>query len=115
MKPYYQDEWVTIYHGDCREILPELARADLAWTDPPYNVGKDYGSWNDAMPDDEYLSFCSYWIGELKRLTDELVIYLPRKYALQYWNMLGADFHQIILPWTPEGAIRNSFINQFAS
>ena len=38
MRPYYQDEWVTIYHGDCREILPELPKADLVLTDPPYGV-----------------------------------------------------------------------------
>ncbi len=36
MKPYYQDEWVTIYHGDCREILPDLPKVDLVLTDPPY-------------------------------------------------------------------------------
>lgn len=24
IKPYYSDKWVTIYHGDCREILPAL-------------------------------------------------------------------------------------------
>ena len=36
MKPYYQDEWVTIYHGDCREILPQLDKVDLVLTDPPY-------------------------------------------------------------------------------
>ncbi len=36
MKPYYQDEAVTIYHGDCREILPDLPRVDLVLTDPPY-------------------------------------------------------------------------------
>jgi len=37
-KPYYKDEWVTIYHGDCREILPELTdeSIDLVLTDPPY-------------------------------------------------------------------------------
>jgi site-specific DNA-methyltransferase (adenine-specific) len=37
MKPYYSDDAVTIYHGDCREILPTLAAADLVLTDPPYN------------------------------------------------------------------------------
>ena len=33
MKPYFQDADVTIYHGDCREILPKLA-ADALITDP---------------------------------------------------------------------------------
>ncbi len=36
MKPYFQDEWVTIYNGDCREIVPTLGRFDLLLTDPPY-------------------------------------------------------------------------------
>jgi site-specific DNA-methyltransferase (adenine-specific) len=37
MKPYYQDKWVTIYNGDCREILPKLdVKVDLVLTDPPY-------------------------------------------------------------------------------
>lgn len=39
MKPYYSDDAVTIYHGDCREILPSLERADLILTDPPYGLG----------------------------------------------------------------------------
>lgn len=33
MKPYYEHAGVTIYHGDCREILPQLA-ADSIVTDP---------------------------------------------------------------------------------
>lgn len=36
MTPYYQDDAVTIYHGDCREVLPSLAPADHVITDPPY-------------------------------------------------------------------------------
>ena len=41
-EPYYQDESVTIYHGDCREILPLLPKVDLVLTDPPYGI--DYQS-----------------------------------------------------------------------
>lgn len=39
MTPYYQDASVTIYHGDCREVLPTLAPVDLVLTDPPYGIG----------------------------------------------------------------------------
>lgn len=38
MKPYYEDEVVTIYHGDCREILPQV-EAEECITDPPYGTG----------------------------------------------------------------------------
>jgi len=38
VKAYYQDSAVTIYHGDCREIVPTLGRFDLLLTDPPYGV-----------------------------------------------------------------------------
>lgn len=37
--PYYQDDAVTIYCGDCREILPLLPKHDLLLTDPPYGYG----------------------------------------------------------------------------
>lgn len=70
--PYYQEDAVTIYHGDCREILPTLDKVDLVLTDPPYGIGegkrsqalsraklaaaRDYGEndW-DATPIDDCL------------------------------------------------------------
>lgn len=46
MKPYYQDGAVTIYHGDCREILPSVS-ADFIVADPPYNAHLVYGKATD--------------------------------------------------------------------
>src|SRR3990167_9979441 len=39
MKPYYEEPGITIYHGDCRDILPNLDTVDLVLTDPPYLIG----------------------------------------------------------------------------
>ena len=53
MTPYYEQDGITIYHGDCREVLTDSC-ADLLVTSPPYNVGIDYDDHEDAMPWDEY-------------------------------------------------------------
>ena len=57
--PYFQDSWVTIYHGDCREILPTLAKADLLFADPPYGVGFRYV--NDADRRSDYVQKIPEW------------------------------------------------------
>lgn len=43
MKPYYEEDGIMIYHGDCREILPTLPKVDLVLTDPPYGIGFMHG------------------------------------------------------------------------
>jgi len=41
LKPYYEHAGITIYHGDCRDVLPllEPGSVDLVLTDPPYLEG----------------------------------------------------------------------------
>jgi DNA modification methylase len=38
MTPYYEQDGITIYHGDCREVLPFVS-ADICIADPPYGIG----------------------------------------------------------------------------
>ena len=42
MTPFYEQNGITIYHGDCRQVLPFLPQFDLLLTDPPY--GMEYQS-----------------------------------------------------------------------
>ena len=43
MKPYYESDGITIFHGDAREILPHLDPVELCLTDPPYGIKRDKG------------------------------------------------------------------------
>lgn len=76
--PYYQDDACTIFHGDCRGILPGLSKVDLVLTDPPYGIGDRWqgGTWGanpmystdarrwDKAPDGETIQAVLYSGGE---------------------------------------------------
>lgn len=49
MTPYYSDDLVTLYHGDCREVLGSLASFDAAIVDPPY--GETSLKWDAWIPE----------------------------------------------------------------
>ncbi len=55
MKPYYEHAGITIYHGDCRDVVPMLDPVDIVFTSPPYAEQRDYtgackDTWNDVVP-----------------------------------------------------------------
>jgi DNA modification methylase len=59
--PYYDRDGITIYHADCRQILPMLGRFDLLMADPPYGIGAAKESFygtkkrkNSAAPPRDY-------------------------------------------------------------
>jgi DNA modification methylase len=54
MKPYYERGGITIYHGDCLEILPHV-QADVLVTDPPYGMAyqSNWGDDHDAIEGDQ--------------------------------------------------------------
>ena len=54
MNPYYADEWVTIYHGDCREVLPGIDPVESCISDPPYGLGFMGKGWDKGVPGEEF-------------------------------------------------------------
>lgn len=126
-KPYYNDErnGITIYNGDCREILPHLPKVDLVLTDPPYGVKRDKGfegfegfggfgkkiarrrfeddEWDAERPSDEILRMCAslggtsiIWGGNF------FADILPRSTHWIFWDKLQTmpTFGDGELAWT---------------
>ena len=60
MKPYYEHDGITIYHGDCREVLPTLGEKVVTIADPPYGNGTPYASYEDTP--DALAILTSQWV-----------------------------------------------------
>jgi DNA modification methylase len=92
-EPYYRDASCTIYCADCREILPLLPKVDLVLTDPPYNVGFQYGAGvNDKMSREDWLSWAGDWFGKCRKGAETVLVCgqarLPDYAALEPWKWL---------------------------
>lgn len=76
--PYYDVDGITIYHGDCREILPYLPKVDLVLTDPPYGVAyktgrrrQDWHKFCTEIANDRDMSWVEPCCEELERLMQD--------------------------------------------
>jgi site-specific DNA-methyltransferase (adenine-specific) len=82
-KPYYIDRFVTLYHGDCLEILAQLPAqsVDLIFADPPYNLSNGgftchagrmvpvhKGDWDKSRGLDADFAFTSKWLKACQRV-----------------------------------------------
>jgi len=73
MKPYYEHGGITIYHGDCREILPQLDPVDLVLTDPPYGDTTHKGARGGGRVDKMLVDFDSISAGAFVDISKILV------------------------------------------
>lgn len=64
------EEEHIIICGDCLIELKKLPseNVDLIVTDPPFNIGKDYGEYKDRLKKEEYIEWCKKWLTECIRI-----------------------------------------------
>jgi len=69
-EPFFSDVGFILYQGNSVDFLELLREADLnidlTITSPPYNIGKEY---EQPMSVDEYIRWCSKWMGQIYTLT----------------------------------------------
>lgn len=70
MTPYHQDDAVTLYHGDCLDVLRELpdASVDAVCTDPPYALEFMGSTWDGWSTPAAFQEWCTQWATECLRV-----------------------------------------------
>lgn len=77
MKPYYVDDAVTIFHGDCRDVLPSL-NADLVLTDPPFMVRRD--NWDTFASAEAFQVFTTEWLRRSNNGSHHLISFFTAEF-----------------------------------
>ena len=80
---------VELYLGDCLEYMKSMPdkSVDAVITDPPWNVGKDYGTYKDNLSYSEYTELIKKLRGEWERIANNRVsIVLGSEILKQWWD-----------------------------
>ncbi|NLI03648.1 MAG: site-specific DNA-methyltransferase [Candidatus Fermentibacter daniensis] len=93
MIPILETPLGRLYQQDCLAVLAALEpeSVDLAFADPPFNLGKQYSSdINDSLAQQDYLSWCKSWLdGMIRVLKPGGSLFL---WNLPKWNLLLGAF-----------------------
>jgi site-specific DNA-methyltransferase (adenine-specific) len=90
-----------IHQGDCLKLMQKVddGSVDLAFADPPFNIGYKYDKYHDRQEDQDYLDWCQAWIGELHRVL---------KPTGTFWLAIG-DEYAAELKWIATRTLREKF------
>jgi site-specific DNA-methyltransferase (adenine-specific) len=105
MKPYYDEDGITIYHGDAQELLSEIPRIELLVTDPPYFQPVDHAVPARGMEGFRTLgdfSVLEYWFKEWADKASRNMA----DWATAYIFCDGRSYPSIFRAWHPHAKVR---------
>ncbi len=74
-----------IHHRDCIKGLKQVPNGvvDLAFADPPFNIGFEYDEYDDRLGDDQYVAWSHDWMAEIHRVLKD---------SGTFWLAIGDEY-----------------------
>ncbi len=93
-----------LYNEDCICGLKKLAdeAVDLAFADPPFNIGYEYDEYEDALESEKYLDWSRQWLGEVARVlkpNGTFWLAIGDEYAAELKVMLAKELKMTCRSW----------------
>jgi site-specific DNA-methyltransferase (adenine-specific) len=108
MTPYYSEDGIEIWHGDCRELTKWLLLGDVMVTDPPYGIDFCSG-WTGAAIANDGDTAARDAVLDLWGGRPALVFGVAGEGALPgsttaplIWHRPGSGMGDLSLPWKPD-------------
>lgn len=95
---------IEIRCGDALEELKKLEDGSVALiiSDPPYNLGKDYGNGSDQFDFDEYIEFSRSWLCEACRILKpggSIYVFMGMRYIAYVYALMEREFGLSFRSW----------------
>jgi len=94
----------TVHNADCVEGMRRMAAGvvDLAFADPPFNIGYKYDVYHDSRKDDDYLAWCRAWLREVVRVLrpdGTFWLAIGDEYAAELKVMMQRELRLVCRSW----------------
>lgn len=103
-KTSFPDTIDCLQNRDCLAGLKEIPAGvvDLAFADPPFNIGYEYDAYDDRLESEKYLDWCQQWTGEIVRVlkpTGTFWLAIGDEYAAELKVMLQREHKLTCRSW----------------
>ncbi len=100
MKPAIDE----VHNEDCVQAMRRIGdgEVDLAFADPPFNIGFEYDAYDDSRDDDEYLQWCREWMIEVVRVLKPdgtFWLAIGDEYAAEMKVMMQRELNLVCRSW----------------
>lgn len=104
----------TLHLADCLEVMKDMPdkSVDCVVTDPPYNVGKDYGTHKDNLSERDYFDWMLEVYSEASRVATNQAWVAPR-YKMKMFLNIMCNPHIVVVRRGAAGPYRGGWSDQF--